>query len=489
MNGAWRTGIKDRFNWFSLINKRTVSALLLLSLWITAQTVSLRRRAITHADLPRELSRRLLPAEPADAVAIRFARMVSGLAVSGEERVHDGEFDHLIYFILQSRSFTSLPLIEPALSAAELVRSMNVAERRRYLEQNPDGRIPVASLPESVRARISEFVRRVADRRRTTEDERLGYFLNLTREAFSRQKGREAGSPDQLLRAQYFRAMRFLYLKEFESGSNDATGVARLYRQRAHSTDTRVEANYAVFNGLGSLRRKGHPMIERVLIVGPGHDIAPRTGLIDSVPPQSFQPFAVADALLSLGLSDRQSLRIDCVDINPRVVSYLRGLGSREVILTLFSGIEETPDSSLTRDYREYFLRLGSEIGNEEKPVYYSPSRLVKRLRVSRSIAGLINADRFNIVTERYDPSPGYDLVVATNILTYFRIEDELPLALANLAAMMSPGAALLHNELTLLESDLFTFVGLPVEQVRTLLIARNNANPFYDGVVIHRKK
>jgi hypothetical protein len=35
--------------------------------------------------------------------------------------MREGEFDHLVYYVLQSKSFTSVKPVEPALSAAQYV--------------------------------------------------------------------------------------------------------------------------------------------------------------------------------------------------------------------------------------------------------------------------------------------------------------------------------------------------------------------------------
>ena len=62
---------------------------------------------------------------------------------------------------------------------------------------------------------------------------------------------------------------------------------------------------------------------DSVLIVGPGMDLAPRTGFVETHAPQSYQPFAVIDALMATGLSQRETLRVTAADINPRVVEWL----------------------------------------------------------------------------------------------------------------------------------------------------------------------
>jgi hypothetical protein len=100
----------------------------------------------------------------------------------------------------------------------------------------------------------------------------------------------------------------------------------------------------------------------------------------------------------------------------------------------------------------------------------------------------VLSARRLNIIAERYDPSPRFDLIVVTNVFPYFETRLELPLAVANLAAMLRPGGWLVHNELPIIGESIFPAVGLPVEQVRTLVIASGVGPPLFDGFVIHRK-
>ena len=48
-------------------------------------------------------------------------------------RVREGDFDHLVFYLLQSTHFTSLPPIEPALSAKALVDGLGKQSARLSL--------------------------------------------------------------------------------------------------------------------------------------------------------------------------------------------------------------------------------------------------------------------------------------------------------------------------------------------------------------------
>ena len=78
--------------------------------------------------------------------------------------------------------------------------------------------------------------------------------------------------------------------------------------------------------------------------------------------------------------------------------------------------------------------------------------------------------------------------MVATNILPYFD-DVELTLAISNIAAMLSPGGILLHNEPRAALRELATGAGLRLEQSRQAPIARvAGAPPLADTVWLHRR-
>ena len=186
--------------------------------------------------------------------------------------MREGDLDHLIFYALQSTHFTKLPPIEPALSAKALVQALDPAERDGFL-RGQAAREP--SVPAAVRARVAAFVEALDS---SSRDPRLAYFRALVQTTFPDRRGREAA-----LHREYLRAMRFIYQKEFVAQPAGAAAVAELYRARGLSTDTAVEAGYVVYTGLGIIRAlEPERRIRRVLIVGPGLDLAPRTGLVEA---------------------------------------------------------------------------------------------------------------------------------------------------------------------------------------------------------------
>lgn len=411
------------------------------------------KRPIALADIPAELRPWV---EKQGVPAKGFPDHIAGIERQTAARERDGEFDHLIFFLLQSQSFTTQPKIEPALSAYEFVRGLSESDRGKYLSGGLFHPPAGDGIPKSVRARIGEFIKSITKNR---GDERLAYFKRLL--------DAEKARPADLLIAEYARTMRFLYRKEFASREvrqeQVAAYIASLYQTRGHSTDTQIEANFAVYTAMAALKAQSPSTdLNQVLIIGPGLDFAPRTDLIDAFGPQSYQPFAVADALLGLNLTRRESLRIHCADINERVVAYLQGLRRRQAIeLSILSGVSDIAAHPLTSDFKDYFCNLGKNIGVEsalEVPARFD-SHLKKSLLIHDEIADLISVDRLNIVTERYVPSPQYDLVVVTNVFPYFN-QTELLFALTNIAAMLKPGGYLIHNELQTMPTQFVNSLG-----------------------------
>jgi hypothetical protein len=316
-------------------------------------------------------------------------------------------------------------------------------------------------------------------------DLRLSYFRTLVETEWPSRRDREPG----VLR-EYARAMRFLYEKEFvaQRGPDPAGAVATLYRTRGFSTDTAVEAGYVVYLGLGMLKAiEPDRRVRRVLIVGPGLDLAPRTGFVDSAPPESYQPWAVIDALAGLGLASLDDLEVVAADINPRVVEHLERARSAPPLLHLVSGLDLSAKLTLEPDYRVYFAQLGRSIGVLRQPVAETDGRLTKLVEVQAPAARVLSAERADIVTERLSGAP-FDLVIATNIFPY--LDDvELTMALSNVAGMLSPGGVLLHNEPRPGLRDIAEAAGLSLQQSRQAPIATvAGAPPLADTIWLHRR-
>jgi hypothetical protein len=433
-------------------------------------------RPVTWADLPAAIHSRL---EATGVSSAAFPGLLDRLNRTHAQRVREGDLDHLVFYLLQSTHFTRQPAIEPALSARALVEAMTLRDRDAYLQQ---GNADISRVSAPVRTRARDLLHALDSR---DQDPRVIYFRELAAAALPHGPERE----DALL-GEYVRAMRFLYQKEFvaQRAPDAADAVASLYRSRGLSTDTAVEAGYLVHLGLGVLKSlEPARRVRRVLIVGPGLDLAPRTGLVDAAPPESYQPWAVIDALVELGLARLDDLEVIGADINPRVVDHLRRERSAPPTLRLVSGLQQTPQLSLERDYRDYFGLLGNAISASRETVADVNGHLTKTVRVQPSAAQALTAAPLDVVTERLEGAP-FDLVIATNILPYFD-DQELALATGNIAALLSPGGILLHNEPRAALREIATAAGLPLEQSRQATIATvAGAPPLADTIFLHRR-
>ncbi len=394
--------------------------------------------------------------------AATFAAYVDRVRQDDARRVRAGDLDHLIFYALQSTHFTKLPPIEPALSAKALVERGN-------------------RIPPDAQARIRELLTAIES---SSIDPRVTYFRALVHSTFPNVKEREDGLLDE-----YRRAMKFVYDKEFVAQRSGPEAVADLYRTRGLSTDTAVEAGFVVYNGLGILKSLDPARrIRRVLIVGPGLDLAPRTALLESAPPESYQPWTVIDALLSLGLSRSNDLTVLGADINPRVVDHLASARTRPPELTLVSGIAESATVHLTEEYRVYFNQIGTGMaGGFMSPRAPVSGHLFKTITPPADIARSLSAEELDIVTSRLSGAP-FDLIIATNILPYFD-DPQLALAICNVAAMLAPDGIFLHNEPRPVLGDITEAVGLHFEQLRRVTIAAvAGSAALTDVVMLHRK-
>jgi len=438
-----------------------------------------RCRRITYSDLQTPIRERFA----AHGIGEReFPEYVSRVEAETDRRVAEGEREHLIHYALQSTRFTTRPSIEPAVSARRFVESLSESERRRMLEDPTY--LPNAGWPGPERARAADLVDAFDG---GVPDPRVDYFKQLV------ERGGGKAPVDDLYR-DYVRVARFLYLKESLASTSppDVEQIARLYQTRPHSSDTQAEAGFGVYLGLGAMQgldSKPGARVESVLIVGPGMDLAPRIDLIDLVAPQSYQPFAVADALLLLSLASERNLHIHSIDVNPRVVTFLQSVFRGPLTLHLFTGVAETVDRPFSQDYRAYARQLGLAVGSavEAPRPIAAADRYLRSIVVRASVTRTMAAERLNIITERLVDRTGFDLIVATNVLTYFD-DDQLALALSNITAMLQPGGYFLHNESRADLAETAGAVGLPVLHTRSAVIGGPASRPLYDAVWLHRK-
>jgi chemotaxis methyl-accepting protein methylase len=157
----------------------------------------------------------------------------------------------------------------------------------------------------------------------------------------------------------------------------------------------------------------------------------------------------------------------------------------------LATDIAEKGAVTFSQEYREYFADLGTHLSSPPAAVRAEEDeegRLRKSVQVSAALTRVLRAEPLDIVTERLT-GPGFDLVIATNILPYFD-DRQLALAASNISAMIVPGGVFLHNEARPILGELTTAAGLPFEQSRRTVIATiTGAPPLGDSIFIHTKR
>src|SRR2546428_979181 len=127
------------------------------------------RRFIAYSDLPLEAQRLLAER---GITGEEFPALLHSIEKETAARLREGEYDHLIYFVLQSSQFTRRPRVEPALSALQFVQGLSQDERSHYLAGAAVS-AAAAKVPAAVKERMQDF-RRALDR--VDRDERLNWF-------------------------------------------------------------------------------------------------------------------------------------------------------------------------------------------------------------------------------------------------------------------------------------------------------------------------
>jgi SAM-dependent methyltransferase len=234
----------------------------------------------------------------------------------------------------------------------------------------------------------------------------------------------------------------------------------------------------------------------RVLVVGPGVDFAnPHLGGL--APCALYQPFELLDSLCKLG-GELGELRVDCLDVNARVLGVLENArshgplgapltlslysfeagsrwdfpGVREYLEQLFSSCADLPEfergplqvalspdlvqrafaevrvhwqpkierwSSLPEAEQEHLGRILQRIQREARVQF-------RQVQLPHQMVARVFSLHGNVITDRFVADNTYDLVLCTNVLNYFPpvLRD---LALLNLRRVTKRGGVLLTTE------------------------------------------
>jgi hypothetical protein len=237
-----------------------------------------------------------------------------------------------------------------------------------------------------------------------------------------------------------------------------AAMAATFFRDRGLSSDTTLLPGFAIEETLRAVKAEGllaDGVIRRVAIVGPGLDFSDKESGYDFYPPQTLQPFAVADSLIRLGLSNPAELQVTTFDLSARVNQHIDGARRR-------AEAGRGYQLQLARDERDgwtdplvaYWQRFGEMIGEEADPLP-PPASLAsvrtRAVRVRPAVVASITPIDLDIVLQRLEPLPvdqRWDLVIATSVLVYYDVFDQ-SLAVTNIARMLRPAGLLLSSDVT----------------------------------------
>ena len=350
-------------------------------------------------------------------------------------RLERGEEDSIINFLLFGTTFTSLP---------------RAAERDLALvtSAQPD------ALPPGIRRRTDALIAGISA---PSGNERLQFVLQ-----FIEHKGMTpltaAGKADirRYLTGIVFRVSAeivSLSARRLNDPSIDLVERLTRFRDRGLSSDTSIFADYGIEQTLAAVKAGGLlPAVRRVAIIGPGLDFTDKHEGYDFYPEQTSQPFAVIDSLIRLGMANASQLQLTTFDLSTRINHHLatvRERADRKDAYVL--QLPRAMDMPWTPGLSDYWKRFGDSIGDETAPAAVPPTAgkvQMRAVRVRPGVMASITARDLNIVLQRIEPlaeGERFDLIVATNVLTYYDAFEQ-SLALLNIATMLKPGGMLLTN-------------------------------------------
>lgn len=366
------------------------------------------------------------------------------------ERLSRGDEDTVVNFLFFGTSFTK----QPRITAAQI---------RALAAEAEAGEQGTTSVREIFSERTADLVRGMTA---PGHNERLRFCRGVAERA-----GVHFSSENVFTKGRMYLVENVLRVLKEQSSFQQALAAARaldpteefaerskLYKERGLSLDTSLLPDYALEVALRKMRDRGllaRDSIHRVGIIGPGLDFTDKQEGYDFYPPQTVQPFAVADSLLRLGLAMPGHLDVATLDLSARINEHIER-AQRAAAAGRGYTIQLPRDAAAGWEPAAvaYWKRFGDQIGSPVQPVTV-PAALkettVRAVRVRPDMVRRLKAFDVNIVLQREDlPSEKkFDLLIATNIFVYYDTFEQ-SLALANVGAMLRPGGFLLTNNLLL---------------------------------------
>jgi SAM-dependent methyltransferase len=361
-------------------------------------------------------------------------------------RLQRGDEDSVVHFWLFGTSFTSKPR-----ATSPRLASLDSGGTAALLEGRLD------DLIEGMRA-PGDNDRLVVARRVL---ERSG--IDVTTPAGRLEARRHLDGLRERMASEFMRFQQAtLAARQADDADASFDAYLEYYRGRGLSSDTSLLAAYSVERALHALLPRGLLApggVRRVAVVGPGLDFVDKAEGHDFYPQQTLQPFALVDSLARTGLAHPDGVDLTTFDISPRVADHLAEARARAERGEPYAAhLPLAPDDANRTwhpDLVAYWQRFGDRIGVEVAPAPLPPGIedvRVRAVHVRPDLVRSIETFDLDVIVERLrrpETDPGFDLIVATNILVYYE-PFEQALALSNLAAMLRPDGLLLVNTLKL---------------------------------------
>lgn len=382
----------------------------------------------------------------------RWTAWVSARRTALAARVAQGDVDSVVNLLLFGTSFTKAPRI-----TAKLLKDLD----QRW---QAGDRSVQETLMGQYQQRAVDLIAAAASPRAGERMQDVRRVLAAHGHVVSTEAGRKSAVDflfTNLARVREEAAKLASELETARRAADPTTAFAersRIFRDRGLAGDSSVLTQFAVDRGVCALRERSLAAagsLNRIAVIGPGLDFADKQEGFDFYPPQSPQPFTLADSLIRCGLASRDALQITTLDISPRVNAHLRAAvaraASRKAAYRLV--LPWTSDDGWTDDAVAYWKGAGAAIsqgspGRSPAPV---PGVEVRMVAVSASVVGKLRPIEMSVVSDRLDLATGerFDLVLATNVLLYYDTFEQT-LALGTIAAMLRPGGVLLTNDAVL---------------------------------------
>jgi hypothetical protein len=370
-------------------------------------------------------------------------------------RLAQGDEDSVVNLLLFGTSFTKRPRI----TLNELAKA---GENNLLSAGNTSGE--ATAFRNRIESRIDDLIRSMTSVR---PDERTSFARRVIETAMRERMAPQVRSRvrDYLMtsvgrvlaeHASYGKLLESA--KQLGDPSAEFAERSKLYATRGLSSDTSLMPNFAIERTLIALKNQRlltENSVHRVGIIGPGLDFTDKHDGYDFYPQQTIQPFAVIDSLVRLGLARIPELQVTTFDLSPRVNEHLRratASAKRGVWYTV--QLPRESSAPWKPDAIEYWARFGDRIGAPAvaiPPPAGVPDLITRAIKIRPAVVSLITPLDTNIVLQRPNPvpQPGFDLLIATNILVYYDVFEQ-SLAMANVERMLRPGGFLLSNNAVL---------------------------------------